>query len=130
MFVDKTNSQVPNNICLDNRALCSELLALWETGSMPCTNVTVAAVVFKTLCKSYTYTHCKYSFRHSQNSTLPVPLYCWGTTFKNKFWKGGSEKREWLGEGLKEFLPQIFAWGVIMSLVKKDFVKEKKDFVK
>ena len=40
--------------------------------------------------------------------------------------RGHQKKYEWL-RGLKEFLPQIFAWGgggVTMFLVKQDLVKE------
>ena len=44
------------------------------------------------------------------------PLYLEGQ--RSNFENGGSGKNECIG-GLKEFLQQIFAWGLIMFLVKK-----------
>ena len=56
------------------------------------------------------------------------PFLLGGTTFCHKFLKRkGSEKNRCV-EGLKESLPQIFAWeGLTMFIVKKYFVKWNMD---
>ena len=56
-------------------------------------------------------------------SPPPPPRFCWeGTTFTPKFnfEKWGSEKNDCL-DGLKEFLPWIFAKGLTCFLSKKTF---------
>ena len=51
----------------------------------------------------------------------PISLSTGGTTFSPKFLKGGDQKKSKCQGGLKESLPQIFAWGELtMFLVKKD----------
>ena len=47
-----------------------------------------------------------------------------GQLLVSNFQKGGVKE-----SGLKEFLPLIFAWGLTMFLVRKDFVKENMVFV-
>ena len=61
--------------------------------------------------------------------TVSVTLFCWGrgghlsvSNFRKRG-RGCQKKKERLGE-LTKFLSQIFAWrGLIMFLVKQDFVK-------
>ena len=67
------------------------------------------------LCHGY----CTVSTPHSHS------LFCWGrqpSVPRFEIGGGDQEENECLG-GLKESLPQIFAWELVMLLVKKDFVK-------
>ena len=80
----------------------------------------------KLFVSCYYYVLCKMSFKIGsvrcvkyieKQSTQYQPLCGWQCSVPN-FEKRGSEKDESLGE-LKEFIPQIFAWGLTVFLVIK-----------
>ena len=56
----------------------------------------------------------------ANRSRAAPPTFCGEQRSVPNFDKEGAEKNECL-DGLKEFFPQIFAWGLTVFLMKKDW---------